>query len=171
MTNKRYKTIDLDEIHYIIDTKGLKTVTDYEREAKEEYNGDDFTKDEIARFAHEDYLDYLYEHSLSGEEVEKRLNTYEHENQLLKESGHEMQVKIETLSKIILRQSTQLKQLNHLYIEEQSVTSAYEEQIDSLLQFKNKTFKLLNKVIKLQNDNNMVIESELIKDIKKELKE
>ena len=37
MTNKRYISIVLDELYYTIDTKGLKTLTDFINEIKEEY--------------------------------------------------------------------------------------------------------------------------------------
>ena len=112
MENKRYISIVLDELYYTIDTKGLKTLTDFINEITEEYEEENYNEDYITELANDEYSDYLYEHSMTGSEVEDRLNTYEHENQILREGGHESQVKIETLSKIILRQSEQIKQLN-----------------------------------------------------------
>lgn len=105
MTNKRYISIDLDELYYTIDTKDLITLQDFIDEIHDEYLEDEYTIDEIEEIANENYSDYLYEHSLSASEVETLLNTYEQKNR-------ELQTQNELLNKIILRQSEQIKQLN-----------------------------------------------------------
>ena len=103
--DKRYISIVLDELYYTIDIKGLKTLTDFINEIKEEYLEEGYTIDDIEEIAGENYNGYLYEHSLSGSEVEALLNTYE-------QKTRELYEQIELLNKIILRQSEQIKQLN-----------------------------------------------------------
>lgn len=105
MENKRYISIVLDELYYTIDTKGLKTLQDFINEIKEEYKEENYNEDYITELANDEYNDYLYEHSLSGSEVETLLNTYE-------QKTRELQAQNELLNKIILRQSEQIKQLN-----------------------------------------------------------
>lgn len=78
MTEKRFVAIDEDEVYYITDTKGLKTLEDYIKEfSKPEY---EFTKDEAVEKAKEEYWQMIYEASMTATENVDTLNKLDHEN-------------------------------------------------------------------------------------------
>lgn len=80
--NKRYVALDNnEEIYYITDTKGLKTLEDYIKEfSKEEYG---FTEEETLSVAKEEYWQMIYENSMSATENVRRLNELNDENKNL----------------------------------------------------------------------------------------
>ena len=78
MSEKRFVAIDDDELYYITDTKGLKTLDDYIKEfSKPEY---EFTEDEALEHAKEEYWQMIYENSMTATENVDTLNKLDHEN-------------------------------------------------------------------------------------------
>lgn len=83
MTEKRFVAIDEDELYYITDTKGLKTLEDYIKEfSKPEYK---FTEDEVLENAQEEYWQLIYEASMTATENVNMLNELYEENEKLKD--------------------------------------------------------------------------------------
>ena len=88
MTEKRFVAIDDDELYYITDTKGLKTVDDFIKEfSKPEY---EFTKDEAVEKAKEEYYQMIYEASMTATENVNMLNELYEENEWLKEENRKL---------------------------------------------------------------------------------
>ncbi len=80
--DKRFVAIDNDEIYYITDTKGLKTLDDYIKEFnKPEY---EFDEEEANRVAQEEYWQMIYENSMGAKENVNLLNNFYKENEQLK---------------------------------------------------------------------------------------
>lgn len=81
MTEKRFVAIDDDEVYYITDTKGLKTLDDFIKEfSKPEYG---FTEDEALEHAKEEYWQLIYEASMTATENVNMLNELHEENKHL----------------------------------------------------------------------------------------
>lgn len=79
--NKRYVAIDYEEVYYITDTEGLKTLDDFIKEfSKPEY---EFTQDEILSTAKESYWQMIYENSMSAKDNVDKLNELNCENKNL----------------------------------------------------------------------------------------
>ena len=92
MTEKYNRFISVldDEMVYITDKKGLKTLDDFIEEVKKEYL-EDYNEsevkerhDEIIEVATDRYDDYLYSNCMSGFEIEDTLNRLYDENRELK---------------------------------------------------------------------------------------
>ncbi len=90
MTEKRFVDIDDDELYYITDTKGLKTLEDYIKEfSKPEY---ELTKDEILEKAKEEYWQLIYEASMTATENVNMLNELYEENKQLKKDIADLEI-------------------------------------------------------------------------------
>lgn len=104
--NKRYVAIDHEEVYYITDTDGLKTLDDFIKEfSKSEY---EFTEDEILSAANEAYWEMIYENSMTAKENVDELND------LYEERNYFERKKEEFLSKwsIAHSENTQLRKEN-----------------------------------------------------------
>jgi len=73
---ERFKKIFEDEVFYITDTKGLKTLDDFIKEITADYIQEEYSHDIIKEVAQEEYNEYLYEHSMTAEEITTKLNKY-----------------------------------------------------------------------------------------------
>ena len=75
---ERFTLILKDGDVYITDTKGLKTLTDFENELKEEYrdNGIGYCISTVQEIAKDNYYNYLCENGMTAEEVVNNLNRY-----------------------------------------------------------------------------------------------
>ena len=80
---KRYVCRDYSEACYIMDTEGLKGLDHFIDEIKEEYLEDGFTLEEIKEIAEENYYEYLEDNSMDCDEITKRLNDLNNENEQL----------------------------------------------------------------------------------------
>ncbi len=88
MNEKRFVTIDDDEVYYITDTQGLKTLEDYIKEfSKPEY---EFMEDEAVEKAKEEYYQMIYEESMTATENVNMLNELYEENEWLKEENRKL---------------------------------------------------------------------------------
>ncbi len=95
MTEKRFVAIDDEELYYITDTKGLKTVEDFIKEfSKPEY---EFTEDEVVENAKEEYWQMIYEASMTATENVNMLNELYEENKELKEQFNRLRVENQKL--------------------------------------------------------------------------
>ena len=75
----RFQKIFEDEIFYITDTKGLKTLDDFIKQIKTDYINEGYSHDIIKEVAQEEYNEYLFEHSMTAEEITIKLNQYYNE--------------------------------------------------------------------------------------------
>ena len=93
---QRFESLLDDEMMYIADKKDLKELDDFIKEVTNEYHQDyseDEVKerfDEIEEIAVDRYDDYLYENSLTGNEILELLNNLHDENIDLKEENQKL---------------------------------------------------------------------------------
>lgn len=92
MSEKRFVELDCDEVYYITDTEGLKTLNDYIEEfSKAEY---EFDEEEALSVAKEEYWEMIYENSMSAYENVSMLNQLFEENKQLIKQKKELQKSI-----------------------------------------------------------------------------
>lgn len=99
MTEKRFVAIDDDEVYYITDTKGLKTLEDYIKEfSKPEY---EFTEDEVLEHAKEEYWQLIYEASMTATENVNWLNNLYEENKKFKKDIADLEMNKMNIERIL----------------------------------------------------------------------
>ena len=81
---ERFMKLFEDEVYYIVDTEGLKTLQDFIDETTREYINEGYSYDIIKEVAQEEYNEYLYQHSMSATENVDTLNGLYNENKELK---------------------------------------------------------------------------------------
>lgn len=108
MNEKRFVAIDDDELYYITDTEGLKTVDDFIKEfSKPEY---EFTKDEAMEHAKEEYWQMIYEASMTATENVELLNKLYDENNELKQLLEEIRHEITCIDGLTATDSTNIQE-------------------------------------------------------------
>ena len=84
MTERFIKLFE-DEVYYLVDTEGLKTLQDFIDETTRDYINEGYSHDIIKEVAQEEYNEYLYEHTMSATENVNTLNGLYNENKQLKQ--------------------------------------------------------------------------------------
>ena len=87
MTERFVKVLD-DEVYYLVDLEGLKPFSDFLDVIWESYP--DYDDEAQYELACDDYTQYLYEHSMTGDENLRLLNGLYKENKQLKQSQDEL---------------------------------------------------------------------------------
>ncbi|MBQ6220147.1 MAG: hypothetical protein IJH63_10415 [Methanobrevibacter sp.] len=91
MSKNRFVKLLDDEIYYLVDTKGLKSLEDFKEEYYHCDDSEEFSEDEVLRMAMEDYYEYLYEYSLTADENLALLNNFNNENGVLEDKNQKLQ--------------------------------------------------------------------------------
>ena len=141
--DKRFFTVDYDEIYYICDKTKINVTYN---ELVESYDGDEFAEE----MAKDDYFQKALDNSLDGDEVVVLLNDYDSATQKL-----ECQLKRRT------RQRNELAEFNvELMEENKQLKSAlsdldwsYEQSMDNEIETANENLLLLKDVKQLQKEN------------------
>lgn len=82
MTERFIKLFE-DEVYYLVDTEGLKTLQDFIDETTKDYINEGYSYDIIKEVAKEEYDEYLYEHTMSAQENIDLLNKFYIENEAM----------------------------------------------------------------------------------------
>ncbi len=84
---KRFVKIFEDEVFYITDTQNLKTLKDFRGEIALDCYGQAYEVETINKVALEEYNEYLYENSMTANEITNNLNEFWEENQRFKKAA------------------------------------------------------------------------------------
>ena len=155
----RFVAIDNDEVYYITDTQGLKTLEDYIKEfSKPEY---EFTKDEALEKAKEEYWQMIYENSMTATENVDTLNKLDHEN-------FELALELENHKHPLYSTREAERILNE---KEEHIRKLHEE--NKQLKEKNNLFfkKVFNLLLKYQKSINRKMADEVLEELGIELTE